>query len=353
MSHIVDTTASGDNIIRAQDKTGLVGQWTLASADYNDPVVQGQYGSDDITAVHSPTLTTGHDGRANTALAFDGSNDYLKQKVYYNQSNDDGEVTGVLTNGSATVVINDTSDLGTTYDGASGDNKYMIVMTDNAGKVAWGYLGTNSFSTPSNTYEIYSTKTGTTQNYADVSTFDFATTPITYEIRKSDFQITGALTVGVWVKHDDGQPAAAQYILSKYSTNNNQRSFALNMRDSGKVRLHVSADGLFVDNYEETNNAIFTNGAQTDFKHIIVVYDTSTAKIYVDGVLQASTTGAGGIPTSLYDAYEPLAVSANEIFKTPTNFFNGSIQNPFIYNRALSATEVANLYNSQKHQFIA
>lgn len=334
--------SSKRNYVTAQNNTGLVGQWTLADYDYNDPVVFGKGISDDLTAVSSPTLTTGHDGRANTALLFDGSADYLTQKVYYDEDDDDGEATGVLTNGSATVVINDTNNLGTTYDGGSGDNKYMIVLTDSGSEVAWGYLGTNSFSTPSNTYEIYSTKTGTTQNYSAVGSFSFSNTPITYEIRKTDFQITGALTLGAWVNYSGIYNTS----ISKWDIGLDKRSYILWSQGDGYQSFRVTTDGI------TTKQVDGITDLRSDGWHFATgVYSPSSyIRVYVDGVLENENTTS--IPASLYDTDQNMLVGTSNNNGLPQSLMNGSIQSPFIYNRALSASEVAGLYESQKKTFI-
>jgi len=481
---IVHAFTLGDNVIRAQNKTGLVGQWTLRSADYNDPVVQGQYGSDDLTAVSSPTLATGHDGRANTALTFDGSADYLKQKVH--DTNQGTMYASIVAANS--FFIDDGQDF-SDYEGASGDTPYMIVAKDSGDDVGWGYIGemgsgetlgaelitnedmeldsnwtdisgsepvtnersdvdkhgdtysrhvvgdANNEGIKSDTFsvtagelykftfwiknisgsskvfwydgngvnidyeasineaswaektfyftanhtgssarvefqcqttgyefyvddvsvkevtdpatttgvKIYSTKDGSTQSFAGTTDFD-ANDISSYEIRKTDFQITGALTVGAWVKSS----VMNKKIVTKYDYGATQRSYSLGLSGSGYAEYTISLDG---DNTNVATAAGSTDLADDNWHFIIGEYTPSVhAKVYVDGVL--IDTDSSSVPASIHDSYTKYAVAAQYNSGAVVSHFNGSIQSPFIYNRALSATEILNLYNSQKRQFI-
>jgi len=156
------------------------------------------------------------------------------------------------------------------------------------------------------------------------------------------------LTVGAWVKPDDGQPVINVYFFSHYAATGDQRSISIRINPTGSIAFIMSNDGIYNTQLETTDNPVFTNGIQTDFKFLSVVYDTSTVKIYIDGVLQASTTGVGGIPASLHDSYYPFVIGATSTFSV---LFDGSIQSPFIYSRALSAGEVAAFYNATRRMY--
>ena len=72
----------------------------------------------------------------------------------------------------------------------------------------------------------------------------------------------------------------------------------------------------------------------------VVVFESSTSrKVYVDGVLEATNTS-----TQTITALDRLSVGVTGD-STPTAYCAGDIQNVRVYNRALSATEVATLFN--------
>ena len=82
--------------------------------------------------------------------------------------------------------------------------------------------------------------------------------------------------------------------------------------------------------------------------HVVVSYygDNDTIKIYINGQIQGSTTGGSGTlnltGTTLVLGYRP---------DTSSDYFNGSIANYRLYDRALSADEVWELYGNQKAYF--
>lgn len=104
---------------------------------------------------------------------------------------------------------------------------------------------------------------------------------------------------------------------------------------------HVGSD-FSEEAYVTTNRAeLFDNR----WHHVVVTEDTST-HIYLDGVSKTVTTGVnadtgacmGDVNLDTFRIGNILWAGSN------INFFNGSIDDVRVYNRALSATEIANLY---------
>ncbi|MFZ2187077.1 MAG: fused MFS/spermidine synthase [Candidatus Moraniibacteriota bacterium] len=86
-----------------------------------------------------------------------------------------------------------------------------------------------------------------------------------------------------------------------------------------------------------------TSITDNQWHHVVGTYDGTTMRIYVDGTQTGSGTSfSGDLPTSKTGA---LRIGA-DYYPTPANFFTGSIDDARLYNRALSAEEVATLYNS-------
>ncbi len=85
--------------------------------------------------------------------------------------------------------------------------------------------------------------------------------------------------------------------------------------------------------------------------HVSVVYDASAQTIvyYVNGAVEASTTTAGSVPSSIHAGTADLFIGA---YGTGTsNPFNGQISDVKIFNLALSATEVKELYSGASVPF--
>jgi hypothetical protein len=104
--------------------------------------------------------------------------------------------------------------------------------------------------------------------------------------------------------------------------------------------------GEFLINNGGTNYTVDSSQSVADGKwHLLTgTYNGTTMRIYVDSVQKGSSTSfSGSLPTQAGD----VRVGAD--YQTvPANFFTGNLDDVRIYNRALSATEVKQLYNMGK-----
>ena len=170
----------------------------------------------------------------------------------------------------------------------------------------------------------------------------------------STFQSTirGSFSWSLWVKPDDGQPAFNDVLFGTKNSANEDVFFvvisATGDADAGKIIIQHEAnnDPATV----KTDNAIFPNGA-CDWTHVCVTVtkDTNTSYIiYVDGVAVAATLS------------NAVAEAAHAAWTSSDNFYiggnnnDGSVGSPFtgkmdevaLFNVALSAAEVAGIYNN-------
>ena len=82
------------------------------------------------------------------------------------------------------------------------------------------------------------------------------------------------------------------------------------------------------------------NVVANQWTHLAVSLDVGSYALFVDGSLAASST----VNDFIANPSQPLRIGAGTTEATPQFFFNGSIDEVRIYNRALSAAEVAALY---------
>ena len=69
-----------------------------------------------------------------------------------------------------------------------------------------------------------------------------------------------------------------------------------------------------------------------------MTYDNTAIRLYVNGALRSTFTTTGAISASTGS----LQIGGNNVFSLPgTEFFAGLIDEVRVYNRALSATEIA------------
>lgn len=151
--------------------------------------------------------------------------------------------------------------------------------------------------------------------------------------------ITGALTMSVWIKHTGNYPSTAvQGVFAKFLSGSNQRSYAITITTAGFVQVPISADGSF--NYITTGSTAVGTG----WRHIGFTYNPSTrTEIFLDGAAHASRTDS--VISSIFSGSAQLWIGVTASASTsPTNFyFDGLIAEAAVYNAALTAAEVASL----------
>jgi len=120
------------------------------------------------------------------------------------------------------------------------------------------------------------------------------------------------------------------------------QNYALSIQSS-TFRIGTSADS-----YKFVSSSI-TPQISTWY-YIAGTYDSTTKilALYINGNLQASTTLTTN-PPSTGNQYVQIACSDG--VSLPANYFSGNVAQAQIYNRALSAQEVAQNYNALKARF--
>ncbi len=137
--------------------------------------------------------------------------------------------------------------------------------------------------------------------------------------------ITEAISIACWIKYD-AQADCFEDIVMK----GNLYGFQFSCNGTGTIMFHLKSNGW--------------HNLDSEFKpisgrwhHIAGTYDGKTQKIYIDGVLRNSETWEGNIETG----DDPLDIGGK--VADDNNWYKGSITELKIYNRALSASEIATL----------
>ena len=150
--------------------------------------------------------------------------------------------------------------------------------------------------------------------------------------------VTGALTLSVWLKHTGNYPSVVSGVLAKFTGPTNQRSYAITITTAGFVQVPISANG--VTNYVTTGST----AVGTNWRHIAFTYSPSSrTEIFLDGASNANRTDSviGSIFSGSADLW--IGVTAS-LSATPINFYlDGLIAEAAIYNAALTAAEIASL----------
>ena len=152
----------------------------------------------------------------------------------------------------------------------------------------------------------------------------------------ASLDITDAITISALLKTSDITQTNG-YFLSK-DNGASFRAYSLKM-ESSRVRFLLWNSGSTLVSIYSDAGAI----SNDSWFYIVAVKDGgNNIKMYINGVLQTDTNTIGDIKTVVTDLH----------IGNMTNFyFKGSIDQPRIYNRALSAAEIYDYYESTKHRY--
>jgi len=150
---------------------------------------------------------------------------------------------------------------------------------------------------------------------------------------------TTQMSAFVWVKTTT---ISNSHIISKYNHIVDKREWLLGT-DDGKLRVIVTSGGLIATSkYYDTVSAF-----NDDIWHSLgFTWTNGVLKLYIDGVEQNVLKNYDYSFTDIYnsDVNTNLGMSGAN-----THYFDGSISNAKIWNRALSAEEIATLYSKGRN----
>ena len=197
-------------------------------------------------------------------------------------------------------------------------------------------VGTNlgDFSGNRNDGTLVNTPTWVTGKFSKALSFVAASSQYVTVPDSSSLQVNTDMTVSAWVNFSS--LGTDRVIIGQYDYPNSDRSWALYYQNSGaKITFKTSQDGSVAAEKS------FSFSTINQWVHITVVYSGGTATLYLNGASQ----GSGAVSASLKDSAGPILIGASGNNTTRVAYMNGSIDDVRLYNRALTAGEIAALYN--------
>ncbi|MEK6535873.1 MAG: LamG-like jellyroll fold domain-containing protein, partial [Actinomycetota bacterium] len=145
--------------------------------------------------------------------------------------------------------------------------------------------------------------------------------------------LTNKVTVSAWVKADG---FAKNYRSIAGRTNDNNWGYGWGLMYA------VSQLRFWINGYS-TNVATAAFSDTTSWHHVTGIYDGTTISIYIDGAKGTDDAYSGNI-----DNRGTLEIGRNADYEDATQslYWNGSIDQVQIWNRSLSASEIAMYYNN-------
>ncbi|NYZ79236.1 LamG domain-containing protein, partial [Candidatus Micrarchaeota archaeon] len=147
----------------------------------------------------------------------------------------------------------------------------------------------------------------------------------------NSLHLNGSITMELWFRETSTGSGLGEWLLNKdSSTNYNNSNYALWTDNLNKIRGAVSDCSVVANLTSATIISLNT------WYHVAFTYDGSTIKLYVNGVLENSSSQTiTPLPNT-----QPLLIGARKAGTNQYNF-NGTIDEVAIYSRAKSASEIA------------
>ncbi len=346
LSLLIHDTASHGFEIESPTNSIQIGKWQHVVATYDGSLVNAgaQLYINGVlqtkTVVSSSAFTTSIKTTTPVLIGDDNTNDWMNGSVdderIYNRVLSQTEITALYNAGSG-IAANTTSQNSRIASGLVGwwsfDGKDMTsgVAQDRSGQGNNGNLSSIATST---FYKVG--KIGQAARFDGVDDCVDAGSP-------SALNITGALTLSVWVRPNSS--ALNRGVVTKATVGGSSASDQYRIYDSGSNKFSLALENAALGSnlvVQTASNAVPNN----TWSHIVGVYDgVDTAKIYLNGALVNTTTIAGyGALNSSGKNFE--IGNSHGSNKCNGSVFDGSIDDVRVYNRALTATEVASLYQS-------
>lgn len=150
----------------------------------------------------------------------------------------------------------------------------------------------------------------------------------------------------IWIKPNN-LPNNNQVIFSVGGANNNNPGDGFDQHCSYSTTGHV-----FGSSYNYGNNPIqsFVDGGYipiNQWTHVAVTRDNSLLKLYVNGILITSSSNSINNEPAHYGlATNKRAIIGGRCYLESQYFFNGSVDDIYLYDRVLSSTEINNIMHA-------
>ncbi|HWM63912.1 MAG TPA: LamG domain-containing protein [Solirubrobacterales bacterium] len=144
-----------------------------------------------------------------------------------------------------------------------------------------------------------------------------------------ELQLTEEFTLQAWVKPDDDQ-IQSDPIFFKETEDFYSYFLGLSFQSNGKVEGYIGEEDEEDYTLVSSPEALIPNV----WAHVALTYDGNLMRLYLNGELvDSNATAVGNVASS-----GPLRIGCNEVFD---EYFDGRIDEPRIYDRALDAGEIA------------
>ena len=167
---------------------------------------------------------------------------------------------------------------------------------------------------------------------------------------QTDATFQTSYSISFWIKPADGRPSSSEHIFSMTNTTAANGSLYITIDTAGRLTHTIHSAG---QTEQDRTNGGFTNGAQSNWFHIVITVDmsgtTAATIIYIDGSVTGSTKLSNGASSRLggFAANQDFHIGCRLNADASTDrFFAGGLDEFAVFTTLLDAASVAQIYNS-------
>lgn len=144
------------------------------------------------------------------------------------------------------------------------------------------------------------------------------------------------ITVSAWVKSGG---SSRDVIFGSYWANGTNRSLQCEIDASGRMYMLCSSTG----SYQSSNSVRgATTLSTTEYSHVVFVFEASGGTLYLNGEVESSS---GSLFSTLNTPVVNFLIGSEGTASNQSHGFDGNISNVQVWDRAITAAEVATLYH--------
>lgn len=152
---------------------------------------------------------------------------------------------------------------------------------------------------------------------------------------QDNYDFSGPFTSEIWVK--TSSISGTQIIYSKRDNDNLTTGYDLRLTNA-TLSFNWNSSQSITSPYNLTTNRWY---------HIVISFDGSTYRLYIDGVEVNNVNGALPISNNLDFIIGGMDQTSNPPFNPPVNYYNGWLDEMRIWNKELTVAQIRNMMNQE------
>ena len=233
-------------------------------------------------------------------------------------------------------------------DGSSITNLYMPFEANNSQEAT----STKDYSNHSNHGAVTGATWSSTAGYDGFGAYTFDGNGDYITITDSASVRPTIMTVSAWIKSVKNGDSVSIFQSFNYHDSWQHAGFELYKSAADKIYLEVGRNTGWTEGVD-VGTAISTTAINDGNWHFIAgTYNGSHVKMYIDGVLENTASYTGGIAYHTTN-YVEIGKFKYTLDSVDGYYWNGTIDDLRLYNRALSAEQILALYNNQTDTIVS